>query len=196
MKTFKILFAAIIFVGFTNAGFAQETTDEDATIGVHAEIFSQLELAGVADVDFGSVARNVIPILDANEGNHQFVGVGHGLGLYELTADNTADVQVTFNEFITLTQANPDPENSDPTELRYTPSIYYTLNLAASFGENLIASGESMSTSDGKEEGEEVNRANFIVGGTLQNADGEGSIPANADTGEYTGDFTLTVIYN
>ena len=193
MKTFKILFAAIIFVGFTNAGFAQETTDEDATIGVRAEIFSQLELAGVDDVDFGSVARNVTPILDANEGNHQFVGVGHGLGLYELTADNTASVQVTFDEFITLTQEEP---GTDGTVLRYTPSIYYTLNLAASFGENLIASGESMSTSDGKEEGEEVNRANFIVGGTLQNADGEGSIPANADTGEYTGEFTLTVIYN
>ena len=193
MKTLKILFAAIIFVGFTNAGFANETTDEDATIGVRAEIFSQLELAGVDDVDFGSVARNVTPILDANEGNHQFVGVGHGLGLYELTADNTASVQVTFDEFITLTQEEP---GTDGTELRYTPSIYYTLNLAASFGENVITSGGLMSTSNGDEDGEEANRANFIVGGTLQNAVGDGPIPANADTGEYTGEFTLTVIYN
>ena len=177
MKTFKILFAAIIFAGFTTSAMAQ---DNQAEATATAEILQDIEVANVADINFGIIDPSAsgeeltLNVLDHND--H-----GERIGLYDSSANlgkfsidgQTNDVEVTINwEYNDL--------EFDGQSLGWSPEVGFNLADEDSGSETIDNSGDSRTLTDSV--------GYVFVGGSLDEAD--------KDPGTYTGDFTLTVEFN
>ncbi len=177
----KILLAVIVFAGFTTTAMAQGGAGDDATVTANAQILVALDLDhNGTNVDFGAVQVGNSPALDPTnvEGdNHvEFAGIGER-SVARFTVTGAAGAQIQFSGQSAITLSN------DTHEMTFTPDFSYS---------------EEDSNDDrggnGYNLGEDVNldengKGTIWMGGNL------GTI-ANISAGEYTGEYTLSVVYN
>ena len=67
MKTFKILFAAIIFVGFASSAMAQTGVNATQNVNASAAIIADIDISKTSDVNFGVVDLDQTHTIDAND---------------------------------------------------------------------------------------------------------------------------------
>lgn len=169
MKTLKILFAAAIIAGFATSAMAQ--INPNTTVGASATVLDELTISKVQDVNFGNVAVNSTPILNAENGVTTDVGFdGFQYGHVAISAGG--NVRFTFAETIQLTA------DGETDELTYTPEIRLT-NDNFDFGGTNVTNNSTHGVSGNQ---------GLIIGGNL------GTI-ANVARTTYTGDLTITVEY-
>ncbi len=182
MKTFKILFAAFIFVGFATAAMADEPQATGDITG-RAEVMAPIEITPDGDLDFQLVSQGINKTIGFNDNVTDGTATGgENTGRFQVEAATGA--HVSFN-FSTL------PTNLQVGDEGATMPIVYTAawghdNDGSDVEEDLgsITEGNG-DTVEGVENGEFY----VFLGGTVQ--------PANdQETGDYTADITLTAEYN
>ncbi|MDR4989065.1 MAG: DUF4402 domain-containing protein [Bacteroidales bacterium] len=171
MKTFKILFAALIIAGFATTVHAQQDTEVTAS----AVVLQELTVLVPQNVDFGNVSQNVTATLNPSDGVTTNAGTGAEFG--QLTIAGAANTEIFISHPATV---NLEHEGSG-ADLVYTPEMNF--NTALGSGGNPITAAGSEHTLDGDGNGW------VYIGGSLV-------VPETADTGEYTGAFDVTIVYN
>ena len=180
MKTFKILFAALIISGFATSAMA---TDNQATASAEATVLQDISVLKVTDIDFGGVAANADePNLDPISGDVTHAGLGDfGTSIGKFTIEGTAgaEVAITFSTDVVDLTLDGGTET-----IEYTPEFSYLhgINEATLFGGSTLESNETLD-SEGK--------GSIFVGGSLAGLDG-------ADAGVYQNNeaISITVEYN
>ncbi len=176
MKTFKILFAAVIIAGFATSAMAQND------ITARAEVLAPIEITGQVDLDFLLVSQGTpktIDLLDNVTG-----GAAQGdesTGRFRVEAGTGSNVSWQFSVLPEVL------DNEDETE---TMSISYTA------GWSNVEAGTDMQddgviTQGGGHTVNSVEDGEFYVflGGTV-------SPDAEQEAGIYTTEVTLTAEYN
>ncbi len=185
MKTFKILFAAVIIAGFATSAIAQPDQTDNASAAARAMILSAISVDHAADIEFGQVVPGTTPNLIANSviSNSTDVGATAQFGRINVSGAPGASVKITYTEEV---------EMSNGTHvLYYNPSVYRT-NGAGDTQGSIEVSHDSNYNIDS------TNGIDYLfIGGTL-NEEGtdDQPIPTGISGGEYTGTFVLTAEYN
>lgn len=174
MKTLKIIFTAVLFLGFTVSNVVAQSPN--ATADASATVLAELTLVKNTDIAFGEVARGTTPALNPVSGA---ATAGAGLnssstavGKFTLTGEGDANILVSW------TKNDLDGPGAD---IVFAPSVSYGAT-DASFGGTIITSGSTQQIDAG-------GTNYFWVGGTI-------TVASNQVAGTYEGDFTLTVEYN
>ncbi len=177
MKTFKILFAALIFVGFATSAMAQQEHEITASAEVVAEIVIGTE---TRDLDFGVVGQNTTVDMNPSTGDTENAGLGSEFGAISLSAQAGQSLAISW---VSENLEIDDREGEDPNdEMSFTPEVSQ-LEGATSLIDH---GGESFSEGDLTSASGNVV---FYIGGELQ-------VKENQNNGSYTGSFELTVEYN
>ncbi len=179
MKTFKILFAALIIAGFATTAMA---TDNQATASAEARVLQDISFNNVTDIDFGGVAANSdVPSLDPITGAVANAGLGEfGTSIGKFTIEGTADAEVTISFSTDAVDLTLDGGSET---ISYTPEFSYLAGITgATFG------GEALTTSENLDDSGE---GSIFVGGSLSGLNG-------ASAGVYSNDeaVQITVEYN
>ncbi len=178
MKTFKILFAAIIIAGFATSAMAQTTDNDTATAS--AVILTEMSVENAEDINFGSILAdaanpltpNLNPVTGAATGGAGSFSSDTSIGKFVITTGGQANVKFSW--------VSNDLDGPGP-DLGFTPSVSFGLT----DGDN----GGTIIDNDDVEEIEAAGIGYIWVGGTI-------SVAAGQAPGSYTGDFTLTAEYN
>ncbi len=182
MKTFKILFAAVIIAGFATSAMA-DTPQATQDITGRAEIMAPIVINADGDLDFDLVSQGINKTIGFNNNVTDGTATGdENTGRFEVEAATGS--HVSFN-FSTL------PSNLQIGEEGATMPIVYTAawgntNDGSDLEEDLgaVIQGEG-DTVKGVEDG----KFYVFLGGTVQ--------PTNTqEAGVYTADITLTAEYN
>ncbi len=182
MKTFKILFAAIIIAGFATTAIAND--QPSASINASAQIFATIEIAGEEEVNFGGVEANnnaaYLNPQDANEVNFAGLGgVSAQLGRFLITGESNADILITVDTSTILL-------NSGDNNISYTPEFAYAEGTDNTEGSAGLTGGET-----GNEVSLSAGNGEVFVGGTLGDRT---DLPAGVYTNENA--ITVSVEYN
>ncbi len=185
MKTFKILFAAVIIAGFATTGFAQDT--DDATIGASAEIFRVLTIDDEEDLDFGVIFIGDVATLNPQDNTRDNVGglgTTESFGLFSIAGNPDASFTVKLPGDVTL---NHEDGAATGTILVSLADFYgyATVGGTAYDAANVTAIADSESV-ELNSEGDGY----IWVGGEIDLSDDE---PAN---GVYDGTIQVTVDYD
>ncbi len=180
MKTFKILFAAIIIAGFATTAFASDT-DNDA-ITASAQIVVDISVDQEQDLNFGTdLVPNTNPKFDVTDSdNNEDLGAGATVGRFVVDATAWANFKVTFN-YSDLVHTTED----EADDLAFTPMVAINQD-GEDTGTIFYNDGSFDAAFEGgvytvDEEGEDY----FIIGGNIV-------IPTGAFAGTYESEFTLT----
>ncbi len=173
MKTFKILFAAIIIAGFATSAMAQDTPiTSNANLTASAQIIVEVDVNKVSDLAFGEVAPNTNPTIDPVDNDNNTNETGASMGKFSVTATPFTNFQVSW------TSSNlSHTTETGAADLVFTPKVAITSDNDATEG-GLFTSGEEY-ISD--EEGVDY----FLIGGDIV-------VPTGAFAGTYDSVFTLT----
>lgn len=176
MKTFKILFAAVIFAGFATTAMAQD-------IEARAEVMSPIEIDGQEDLNFRLVAQGITKSVDLE--GEVTGGAAQGdetAGRFRVQADTGSNVSWNFSVL--------------PTELPIVGGGFQPLSISYTAGWSNVEAGTDMQDEGAITEGNghtvnSVENGEFFVflGGTVTPA-------ANQAAGVYEADVTLTAEYN
>ena len=175
MKTFKILFAAVLFAGFTTNAFAQVT--EEATINANATVLQSAELTAEKDLEFGDVTIGATKAIlaSADEAGH-FILTTNAAGLltFDLPENLTATIDGQLRE-LPISFNNDEygrvvglDNAGDQLVVDFNPASPYNLETAAFDHANVF---------------------NIYLGGIVSPA-------VNQHAGAYTAEVTLTVELN
>jgi len=179
MKTFKILFAAIIIAGFANTAMAQDSS-ADATASAEARVIADLDITKDTDISWGDVAQSSSPNINPTNGTFDAAGLnGSGISVGKFTIDGTQGASI----IITWGHNNlTGPGDA----IIWTPELSYL----ASDGNNegVAHGGEEIESGDDKILGDEGIGMVFVGG--------EITIASEQMPGTYNGDITVTVEYN
>jgi len=176
MKTFKILFAALIFVGFTTSAMADQGNQQSAEAEATAEVLAELTLEQFEDISWGQVARGDNPTLNPVTGEATGgAGINNSettIGRFDLTGESGASILVGWEK---------EDLDGPGDNIEFTPAVSFGTG-DSDFGGSVITDGSSQVVNDDGSN-------NFWVGGTI-------NVDANQTAGTYEGEFTLTVEYN
>ena len=177
MKTFKILFAAIIIAGFATTAMAQqEGNRQSETAEATAVVLAELTLEVDEDINWGQVARGDNPNLNPVTGEAtDGAGINNSttaIGRFILTGEGGASILVGWEK---------EDLDGPGDDIVFTPAVSYGTG-DTDFGGTIITDGSTQSI-----DGAGTNY--FWVGGTI-------NVAANQTAGTYEGEFTLTVEYN
>ncbi len=173
MKTFKILFAAVIIAGFATSAMA---TDDDATAKADARVITAIDVTKFADLQFGQMFPNESKAVDL-EGNTE----------HPLTEDVQAarfDVTASIGSALTLEYTTL------PSTLAGPGGATIDITYVSGFGTS--NDGTDTTALDVNDENSIDSPADLFyvfLGGTVTS--GEGQAP-----GVYQADITLTATYN
>ncbi len=175
MKTLKILFAAIIFVGFATTLKAQD-------IEARAEVMSPIEIEGQQDLNFRLVAQGIAKAIDL-EGTVTG-GAAQGdetVGRFRVQADTGSRVQWTFSVLPTVLDRVGGTE---------TMPISYTAGWSNVLGGTDMQNDAAIIQGGGHTVNSVVNGEFYVfLGGEVTPATGQ-------EAGVYEADVTLTAEYN
>jgi hypothetical protein len=179
MKTFKILFAAIIIAGFATSAMAQT-----ADIEAKAEVMSPIEITGLTDLNFSLVAQGIaksIDLVDEVSG-----GAAQGdetTGIFQVEAATGSNVSW---EFSVLPSALDRDGGSETMPITYVAGWS---NVNDGDGTGMQNEG-AITQGNGYTVNEVVDGEFFVFLG------GEVTPAAGQEAGVYTADVTLTAEYN
>ncbi len=177
MKTFKILFAAIIIAGFATSAMA--SSDED-TATASAVILTEMSVEKNEDINFGSIladaTADINPALNPTTGAASAGAGGFGsdtaIGKFTISTGGQANVKFSWD--------STDLDGTGP-DIGFAPTV--------SFGTTDGDFGGEEIENDDVEEIPAAGVGYIWVGGTL-------TVAAGQDPGAYQGSFTLTAEYN
>ncbi len=177
MKTFKILFAAVIIAGFATSAIADGPGDQQsAKAEAKAVVLAELTLEKTEDINWGQVARGDNPNLNPVNGEAT-AGAGinestTAIGRFILTGESGASLLVGWEK---------EDLDGPGDDIVFTPAVSYGTG-DTDFGGSIITDGSTQTVDAG-------GTNYFWVGGTI-------NVAAEQTAGEYQGEFTLTVEYN
>ncbi len=178
MKTFKILFAAIVIAGFATSAMAdtpgnQQTQTAEAT----AVVLAELTLAKTSDINWGQVARGDNPNLDPTDGEATngagLNGTTTSIGKFVLTGEGGASINVAWEK-----EDLEGPTGSD--NIVFSPVVSFGELDGDNGGDEIGEGAQNIHTSGTNY---------FWVGGSI-------AVDAEQAAGSYAGSFTLIVEYN
>ncbi len=185
MKTFKILFAAVIIAGFATTVKADDPviTNPTKEIGASALVVAAIELGDdTRDLNFGTIGIGNEVNMNPSSGNKTNAGDNSEFGAISLVAAANTQMNISWtNEALLL--AGADTEEPGANEVMNWTPIVSQLEGATTlddFGGVTFSEGPLSSTS-----GNVV----FYIGGDL-------TVGENQDAGTYNGSFTIEVVYN
>ncbi|TVR43424.1 MAG: DUF4402 domain-containing protein [Bacteroidia bacterium] len=176
MKTFKIIFAAVIIAGFATSAMAQNGNRQSAEAEAKAVVLAELTLEKTEDINWGQVARGDNPNLNPVTGEAtNGAGINNSttaIGRFILTGEGGASILVGWEK---------EDLTGPGDAIGFTPAVSYGTG-DTDFGGSIITDGSTQAI-----DGDGTNY--FWVGGTID-------VAADQTAGEYQGEFTLTVEYN
>ena len=173
MKTFKILFAAIIIAGFAGSAFAQEF-DKSADATATAQILQQLDIEKNEDIDFGTILDGTTATLDPRNGGSivNFDEV-FNVGKFTISGPNGQNIIINFDETVTLEGLGDD--------LTLNTDVIFNDEDDDAEAADLNTGGSATLSGSG---------SGFVwVGGNI-------TVPGGQTAGEYAGTFNISVEYN
>jgi len=180
MKTFKLLFAAIIFVGFTTSAMAQQS--DNATINANAEVLAPISVFGAENLLFDIVSPGIPKTVDLDgSATGGTVTDAEQAARFDISAGNNANVSLSYT---TIPTELDGPDNATMpitfssawgTASIYDESGFETVNVTESENTDATTSNEG--------------EISVFLGGTV-------TPDNNQSQGTYTADVTLTVEYN
>src|SRR6056297_3318846 len=107
-KKQKFFAAALLVAAFALQSRAQ--TYENADITASAEVLAALTLTKETDVNFGNLSSSTggTVFLDPTGANHAYVGSNATVGKLTIQAEPAAQVNITWDESVTLTSGATD----------------------------------------------------------------------------------------
>ena len=176
MKTFKILFAAIIFVAFANTSFAQDPQDNE--IHAIATVIQELTFDGEdkQNLNFGVITVNGGKTIDfsgnitGGDDANQVEGVTEGLVSFEAGVNSNITISYASSGEIT---------DNEELDVSYVYSWHY---------DDEGGAGDNEWTGEANIDGLESSKVWITVGGTIN--------ATNALPDVYTDDITITAVYN
>ncbi len=107
MKTFKILFAAVLFFAISTGINAQDANTDNASINASATVFTPISIAMGSHLAFGNIAQNETAAiaLDGTATNAGYLESTTSVGLFNITGSQVEGTQIQFTgitEEITL----------------------------------------------------------------------------------------------
>jgi hypothetical protein len=191
-NSLKLIVSVILMITFGASAFAQNSSS--TTAQVTSTLLTQLSITKNVDVAFGQIATGTIPTLTANSASKTAVGSDAALGKFTVTGTAGATVKISYDATVTLTNAG----NSSDGQLTFHPSVYRTATTSATYGQTAILS-ESTYTINAGSASATAGTDHIFVGGTLTEYNTNNTIPAlssSLKTGNYSGTFNITAIYN
>ena len=171
-NTMKKISSLIIALFVLSAGTVFAQTSDVANINVTANVNTPLAVEDVQAIGFGDVFTGTQPSIDASSTD---------AGSFRVVGQADEEIQVTFTEILTMTQASGDDELDFNGVLVSDASGNQPADDSGA-----LASGSNVSLSGSGEH-------TFWLGGTITSVGG-GDIP-NAFNGEFSGTFEVTVAY-
>lgn len=168
MKTFKTIFAAVLFLSVSSFAVAQDNLQ--ATASASAEIIVEVNVSKVQDIDFGPLTLNSTANLNVVSGENENLTSSAQAGKFSVIATQYASIGISWTTG-NLVHANG-------TELAYTPQVAHTTDAEATNGDAFTQGNFTAAAAD-----------YFLVGGTLV-------VPTGSPAGTYSGSFTLTAEIN
>ncbi len=178
MKTFKILFAAVIIAGFATSAMAQQSDNDN--VAANAEVLAPIEVTGAENLEFEIVSPGIPKTVNLDgtaEGGT--ITENEQAARFDITAGNSANVTLSFTS-IPGTLANG--EESLP--ISYIAAWGTASDYAETFEPVNVT--ENQPTEATTSESGEIY---VFLGGTV-------TPDAAQAQGNYTADITLTVTYN
>ncbi len=172
MKTFKILFAALIIAGFATTANAN---DQDTEVSASAFVLDQLEVEKDTDVDFGNVSQGITAILNVADGTTTDAGANAVFGKLDITGSEDANLFISFPALVLLEGPGAD--------LEYSPALKFSLS------DDIEDAGQTVTAAGSVHLLDEVTEAFVHIGGSLE-------VPAAQAVGAYAGTFDVTIVYN
>ncbi len=178
MKTFKILFAAVIIAGFATSAMAQQSDNDNVT--ANAEVLAPIEVDGAENLEFEIVSPGIAKTVNLDgsaEGGT--ITENEQAARFDITAGGSANVLLSFTT-IPGTLSN----GSATLPISYVAAWGTASTYAETFAPvNVI---EDQTTSATTSESGEI----FVfLGGTV-------TPDVNQAQGNYSSEITLTVTYN
>jgi len=167
MKTFKLLFAAIIFVGFANAVSAQSEAAVDATANILSSVSIEAA-ASNANLNFGDINFDPVTVEPGTDNAAQFL----------LTTNSNVQLNVALTEDMAHEGDNSItlPFNFETTGLQITDSDNLSQDFDPTNSFNLWDKFDSYT----------IGVFDISLGGTVTPA-------ANQLAGNYLGEITITL---
>lgn len=188
----KVLSAAVLSLSIFSGANAQNVSN--STAQVSSTLLTQLAIAKNTDIAFGQVATGTKPTLSASSATKTESGSDATLGKFTITGTSGATVKITYDAAVTLTNGG----NAADGQLTFHPSVYRTATTNATFGALAIASDGTYTVNASASNA--VSGTDLIfVGGSLTEYNTTSNIPALSNslkTGNYSGTFNITAIYN
>ncbi len=175
MKTFKILFAAVIIAGFATSAMAQD-------IEARAEVMSPIEIFGQVDLNFSLVAQGIAKSVDLEDGVTGGAAQGdETTGRFRVQADTGSNVSWEFSTLPTVLDRDGGTE---------------TMPISYVAGWSNVEAGTDMQD-EGAITEDNGHTVNSVVGGEFfVFLGGEVTPAAGQAAGVYEADVTLTAEYN
>ncbi len=171
MKTFKILFAAIIIAGFATSAMAQTNQDTE-TINANANVLVAMSVNGDRDLEFGDVSPGVNKTIDWNDETNG--------GIFSINAGAGASIEFSF---------------TTPSELAHTDGTSSGLTISGWDGNWADANDTEEATNSVNFTG--ANNVTVPSTGDIFIFLGATVEPDNDQVaGSYTAEVTLTAEYN
>ena len=176
MKTFKILFAAVIIAGFATSAIADDPQYSDqSNVTASAVVVTDISIENVRNVQFGVVARGNEAKLGATDNVATNAGLGdsgYQLGRIHVSSSEHVAFRFDFDASVVLSNQNGE------ATMTFEPSVTHTSDEGAEFGSSETDLGNVISAGNDF----------FFIGGTMDVADGQ-------ETGNYEGTFQVSVEY-
>jgi hypothetical protein len=188
----KTAIAAVLLIVLGATASAQNTSS--TTAQVTSTLLTQLSVSKNSDVAFGQIATGTTPTLAGNSATKTAVGSDAGLGKFTITGTSGATVKVTYDATVTLLNGG----NAADGQLTFHPSVYRTAATSASYGQTALAS-DGTYTINSSNSSAAAGTDFIFVGGSVTEYNSNNAIPAlssSLKTGNYSGTFNITAIYN
>jgi hypothetical protein len=190
--TIKIVSVCLLLGIATFNSFAQNSSS--TTAQVTSTLLTQLAITRNTDVAFGQIATGTTPTMAANSASKTATGSDAALGKFTVTGTAGATVKITYDAAVTLTNGG----NAADGQLTFHPSVYRTATTSATYGQTEIASEGTYSV-NASSASAVAGTDHIFVGGTVTEYNSNNNIPALSSalkTGNYSGTFNITAIYN
>ena len=176
MKTFKILFAAVLFLAISTGVNvqAQPPLQDQATVEASARVFVPISITNTSPLQFGNIAQNTTAsvLMDGGISNAGLLGSETSLGVFEISGDSRTETQISFSGMDNFSLNGP--VGSDPL----TVTAFWEYKTGEEDA-TPATNGTSYNLIDGE--------GTLTVGGDI--------VVGEALEGSYTGSVMITVEY-